>query len=42
MVFYKKTTVVKQRKLIPLGNPNVGLTPSIGPDGLGLSLEARF
>lgn len=41
VVFYKKTTVIKQRKLIPLG-PNVGLTPSVGKDSLVLSLEARF
>lgn len=42
IVFYKKTTVIKQRKLIPLGSPNVGLTPSVGKDSLVLSLQARF
>jgi len=42
IVFYKKTSVIKQKKLIPLGSPNVGLSPSIGKDSLVLSLEARF
>ncbi len=42
VVFYKKTTVVRQKKLIPLGSPNVGLSPSVGRGSLVLNLEARF
>jgi len=42
IVFYKKTSVIRQKKLIPLGSPNVGLSPSIGNGSLVLNLEARF
>lgn len=42
IVFYKKTSVIKEKKLIPLGSPNVGLSPSVGKGSLVLSLQARF
>lgn len=42
IVFYKKTTVIQKKKLIPLGSPNVGLSPSVGKGSLVLNLEARF
>ncbi len=42
IVLYKKTTVIKRRRLIPLGSPNVGLSPSVGKDSLVLTLQARF
>jgi len=42
IVFYKKTTVIREKKLIPLGSPNVGLGPSFGNGSFVLNLEARF
>ncbi len=42
LVFYKKTTVIRHRRLIPLGSPNVGLSPELGSGSLLLSLHARF
>ena len=42
LVFYKTTTIIKQRQLIPIGNPNISLSPEIGRDRFVLGLEARF
>jgi hypothetical protein len=42
LVFYKKTTITRDRKLIPLGNANVELMPEVGRDRLMLGLTARF
>ncbi|MFH2006315.1 MAG: hypothetical protein ABI333_07005 [bacterium] len=39
---YKKSSVVKQRQLIPIGGSNVGLSPSVSKDALTLGVTGRF
>ncbi len=42
IVYYRKTTVTRKRKLIPLGDPDVELSPAFGEDRFSLGVTYRF